>query len=277
MQVIDAHQHFWKYDPENFNWITDEMAVIKNDFLPEDLLPLLKQNKIDGCIAVQVNETENENFFLLKLAQQFDFIKGVVGWIDLQADNTEERLEFFSSYKKLKGFRHILQSDTNRSLMLEKDFLKGIKQLIKFDFTYDILIFPDQLKYVLELIKMFPEQRFIIDHLAKPFIKINEISAWKKAIQEFKHFENVYCKISGMVTEADWNKWSHKTFKPYIDVIVETFGVNRIMYGSDWPVCLVAATYNQTINIVRNYFSTFLIDEQELIFGRNAAAFYKIE
>lgn len=276
MQKIDAHQHFWKYNLEDFGWITNEMSVIQKDFLPADLLPVYKQNNIDGCVAVQVNQTEDENFFFLDLAKQFDFIKGIVGWVDLQADDIEERLAFFSQYKKLKGFRHILQGEKNRKLMLEKSFLKGIRLLQNFNYTYDILIYADQLNYTLKFVKLFPEQRFVIDHLAKPLIKQNEIIEWKKSIQQFKHLENVYCKISGMVTEADWNNWSDETFKPYIDVIIETFGINRIMFGSDWPVCLVAAEYNQTLEIVENYFCDFSVDEQALFFGKNASRFYAL-
>ena len=276
MQVIDAHQHFWKYNATDFDWITDEMAVIKKDFLPQDLSAIYQQNNIDGCIAVQVNQTEEENFFFLNFAEHFNFIKGIVGWIDLQADNIYDRLDFFYQYKKIKGFRHILQGESNRKLMLEKKFSHGISALKKFGFTYDILIFPDQLQYALELVKMFPDQLFVIDHLAKPLIKDNEIEDWKKSIQSFKIFENVYCKISGMVTEADWKNRNAKTFKPYIDVVVETFGTNRIMYGSDWPVCLVAAEYKDVLQIVKNYFSVFSRDEQAMFFGGNAIKFYNL-
>ena len=275
MQVIDAHQHFWKYNKEDFDWITDEMAVIRKDFLPEDLIKVYKKNNIDGCIAVQVNQSEEENFFMLNLANQFDFIKGIVGWVDLQADNIEERLQFFSQYKSIKGFRHILQGEKNRALMLEKPFLNGIRLSKKFGFTYDILIYPNQLNYAVEFVKDFPDQLFVIDHLAKPLIKQQEILNWKKSIQQFKTFENVYCKISGMVTEADWKNWSNETFKPYLDTVVATFGTKRIMFGSDWPVCLVAAGYNQVLQITNNYFSSFSTDEQESFFSNNAKNFYK--
>ena len=274
MQVIDAHQHFWKYNTKDFGWITDDMSVIKNNFLPEDLLPLLQENNIGSCLAVQVNQNEEENFFLLQLAEQFNFIKGIVGWVDLQADNIEERLAFFNEYKIIKGFRHILQDEINRALMLEKKFLHGVRCLNQFNFTYDILIHEDQLPYALELVKLFPNQLFVIDHLAKPLIKQHEIEGWKKLIQQFKPFENVYCKISGMVTEADWQNWSNEIFKPYIDVVAETFGTNRIIFGSDWPVCLVAANYSKMLAIVKDYFSSFSKDEQTSFFGKNANKFY---
>ncbi len=276
MQKIDAHQHFWKYNLQDFTWITSDMHVIQKDFLPEDLLPVYKQNNIDGCIAVQVNQTEEENFFLLNLAEHFSFIKGIVGWVDLQTDNIEERLTHFFQHKKIKGFRYILQGEENRALMLETKFINGIRQLKNFGFTYDILIFPDQLNYALELVRLCNDQLFVIDHLAKPLIKQSEIESWKKSMQQFKTLENVYCKISGMVTEADWKLWSKETFKPYIDVIIETFGINRIMFGSDWPVCLVAAEYHQTLEIVRDYFATFSVNEQALFFGGNAEKFYNL-
>lgn len=274
---IDAHQHFWKYNTVEFDWINDEMKIIRKDFLPGDLEPLLNKNNIDGCIAVQTKQTEDENNFLLKLANENDFIKGIVGWVNLMADDIENRLTYWHQYKKIKGFRHILQGETNRGLMLEENFKRGISLLDKFDFTYDILIFPDQLKYALELVKVFPEQKFVIDHLAKPYIKASKIDAWKNDIEKFKSCENVFCKVSGMVTEAAWNNHSLETFKPYMNVITETFGTKRLMYGSDWPVCLIAASsYNEVFQIAADYFSSFSQEEQEDVFGNNAVRFYNL-
>lgn len=274
---IDAHQHFWNYNEKEFDWINEEMKVIKKDFLPQDLEPLLNENKLSGCVAVQARQSEEENNFLLKFADENSFIKAVVGWVDLMKDNIEEKLFYWQQRKKLKGFRHILQGETNRALMLEKNFKRGISFLNKFNFTYDILIFPDQLKYAFELVQLFPEQKFVIDHLAKPYIKSNEIEDWKNDIEKFKSCENVYCKVSGMVTEADWNNHSSQTFEPYLDVVAETFGTKRLMYGSDWPVCLVAASsYNEVFKIVERYFLSFSKDEQEDIFGNNAIQFYNL-
>jgi L-fuconolactonase len=277
MPVIDAHQHFWKYNTEEFDWINDDMKIIRKDFLPADLKPLLAENNIDGCIAVQTKQTEEENNFLLKLADENDFIKGIVGWVDLMNEDIENKLNYWSHQKKLKGFRHILQGEENRALMLEPAFKNGISLLGRYNFTYDILIYPDQLKFALGLVKIFPEQKFVIDHLAKPYIKSGEIEQWKKDIEKFKPCENVYCKISGMVTEAAWNNHSFETFKPYLDVAVETFRTKRIMYGSDWPVCLVAATsYNQVMQIVKDYFYSFSQMEKENVFGNNAVLFYNL-
>jgi len=276
MLRIDSHQHFWNFDPEKFGWITEEMSLIKRDFLPADLKPILQKNNFDGCIVVQVDQSEKENDFLLNLAQQNDLIKGIVGWIDFQAENIEERLAYYKQFKKLKGFRHILQGEKKRDLMLVPEFKRGISLLNKYGFTYDILIFPDQLVFAEELIKEFPEQKFVIDHLAKPNIKDGKTEEWKKDMQAIGNFENVYCKISGMVTEADWKNWMTKDFFPYLDTVINSFGSNKIMYGSDWPVCLVAASYEQALNIVREYFSSFSKNEQDLFFGGNAVKFYNL-
>jgi L-fuconolactonase len=276
MLRIDSHQHFWNFDPEKFDWITEEMSLIKKDFLPGDLKYILQENNFDGCITVQVEQTEEENDFLLKAAQDNEFIKGVVGWIDLQLENIDERLAYYKQFERLKGFRHILQGEKKRDLMLSPQFKRGISLLSKYNFTYDVLIFPDQLVFAKQLVKEFPKQKFVIDHLAKPYIKDGRIEEWKKDMEAIGSFENVYCKISGMVTEADWKNWKAKDFFPYLDVVVKSFGTNRIMYGSDWPVCLVAASYEQVLDIVREYFSSFSKNEQDLFFGGNAVKFYNI-
>ena len=276
MKIIDSHQHFWTYNKKDFDWITDNMSVIRKDFLPEELQSVYKENNIKGCVTVQVNQSEEENEIFLKYATENDFIKGTVAWVDLMAENVEERLAYWHQHQKLKGFRHILQGEKDRALMLNPSFKNGIALLSKFNFTYDILIFPDQLQYALELVKLFPGQKFVIDHLAKPYIKSGEIEQWKKDIKQFKQHENVYCKISGMVTEANWQDHSLQTFKPYLDVITETFGTKRIMFGSDWPVCLVAASYENVLQIVKNYFTSFSLDEQEDMFSNNATIFYDL-
>ena len=276
MLRIDSHQHFWNYDPEKFDWITEEMSLIKKDFLPPDLKPVLQQNNFDGCVTIQVQQSEEENDYLLSTTKDHDFIKGIVGWTDLQSKKIEERLTYLKSFKKLKGFRHILQGEKKRDLMLSPEFRNGISFLNKYDFSYDILIFPDQLVFARELVKQFPDQRFVIDHLAKPYIKDGKIEEWEKDIKAISSFENVYCKISGMVTEADWKNWKPRDFSPYLDAVVKSFGTNRIMYGSDWPVCLVAASYQQQLNIVTEYFSSFSKSDQEAVFGGNAIKFYNL-
>jgi L-fuconolactonase len=273
---IDAHQHFWKYNEARDSWITDEMAVIQKNFLPEDLKPLLPLNKIDGTVIVQSDQSKDENIFQLANGLQHDFVKGVVGWVDLKADDLSDQLSYYQEFKKMKGFRHVLQSEKQRDFMLRPDFTRGIKQLNKFGYTYDILIYPDQLRFTLDLVKAFPDQPFIVDHLAKPYIKDKKIDEWQKSITDLASCENVFCKVSGMVTEADWKHWKYEDFTPYLDAIAHSFGPRRLLFGSDWPVCLVAASYEQVVGIVERYFSTFSKDEQDLIFGKNAITFYNL-
>jgi L-fuconolactonase len=252
------------------------MEAIKKDFLPQDFQSLLQQNNFDGSVVVQSDQSEKEKEFQLQIAAENDFIKGVIGWVDLQGADVEERLTYYSSFRKMKGFRHVLQGDADRALMLKPSFINGISKLEKFGFTYDVLIFPDQLKYTAEFVAAFPNQKFVIDHIAKPDIKNKKIKKWKEDIEAVAKHENVYCKISGMVTEADWNIWKKEDFIPYMETVAAALGTNRIMYGSDWPVCLVAASYKEVLDIVREYFSSFSENEQELFFGRNAIRFYNL-
>ncbi|MCW3080295.1 amidohydrolase family protein [Segetibacter sp.] len=277
MIKIDSHQHFWKFDPVRDSWITDDMEVIQKDFSPVDLQPLLQHSGIGGCVTVQSDQSEEENGFHLSTAEKWDFIKGVVGWVDLQAENVEERLEYYSQFKKMKGFRHVLQGEPQRDFMLRPAFVSGIGLLNKYGFTYDILIFPDQLKYSYELVKTLPDQFFVIDHMAKPNIKDNKIDDWKNDIQQIATCKNVYCKVSGMVTEGSWKTWTKDDFTPYLDVVVSAFGTDRIMFGSDWPVCLVAASYAQILEIVTDYFAAFSQHEQADVFGNTATQFYKLD
>ncbi|WP_347160427.1 amidohydrolase family protein [Pontibacter chitinilyticus] len=276
MLKIDAHQHFWKYNSERDSWITAEMAAIRRDFLPEDLQPLLQQHDFDGCVLVQSAQPEKENDFLLEQAAQHDFIKGVVGWVDFLAEDVAERLAYYSQFQKLKGFRYVLQGHPDTAIMLRPEFKRGIQQLRKHGYTYDILIYPDQLAYTTELVSAFPDQPFVLDHLAKPHIKTQEVEAWQKDILALGAHENVCCKVSGMVTEADWKNWEKKDFIPYLDTLVEAFGTERLLYGSDWPVCLVAASYAEVMGIVEEYFASFSQHEQAQLFGGNAATFYNL-
>lgn len=273
---IDSHQHFWKYDAVRDSWITDEMGVIKKDFLPHHLQQLLQQNGLEGCVLVQSVQSEEHNAFLLEEARGNDFIKGIVGWVDFRAEDVAERLAYYKQFNIMKGFRQVLQGEADRALMLKPEFMRGIEALEPFNFTYDILIYADQLKYVPQFVAAFPQQKFVIDHLAKPNIKAQQIDEWTIDMMAAAVHENVFCKISGMVTEADWKNWKKEDFIPYIDVVCEAFGPDRIMFGSDWPVCLVAASYEETISIVSEYFSSFTAEEQNQFFRTNAIQFYNL-
>ncbi|MBP6686997.1 MAG: amidohydrolase family protein [Lacibacter sp.] len=275
MKIIDTHQHFWKYDPVNYSWINDHMQVIRRDFLPGDLAVVINEHKLQGTIAVQADQTEAETDWLLQLATKNDFIQGVVGWVDLRSGNIEERLQHYQQFNKLKGFRHVLQGE-EPSFMLQKGFLNGISKLQQFNFTYDILIFPQHLAAALELVQQFPEQKFVIDHVAKPYIKDGKIDEWKTGMEKLAQHQNIYCKISGMVTEADWKNWTADQLKPYLDVVVNSFGIDRIMYGSDWPVCLVASSYKRWLQTVKDYFASCSEEEQEKVFSCNAINFYNL-
>ncbi|HLW75536.1 MAG TPA: amidohydrolase family protein [Bryobacteraceae bacterium] len=267
---IDSHQHFWAYDPARFAWLTEDMRALRRDFLPEHLRPELAAAGIDATVAVQVDQSESETRFLLDLARANPEIAGVVGWVDLRAENLPERLEYFSQFDALAGFRHIAQSEPDARFLLRDDFLRGIGQLQSFDFTYDILIYPRHLPAAVELVARFPKQRFVVDHLAKPLIKSGGIESWARSMRQIAAHENVFCKLSGMVTEADWSAWKPADFAPYLDVVFEAFGVDRLMFGSDWPVCLVAASYAQVKQLVEDYAAS----DRDRIFGSNAARFY---
>ena len=271
---VDSHQHFWRYDPVRDGWITDEMAVLKRDFLPSDLFPKLRSSGIDACVAVQANQSENETQFLLDLAENHAEIAGVVGWINLLDEGVADRLAYFSQFTKLRGFRHVVQAEPDDRFLMRKDFLRGIGMLAGFGFTYDILIYERHLPVANEFVQQFPEQKFVIDHIAKPQIKDRSLDAWARGIRAIARYPNVWCKISGLVTEADWKRWTANDICPYLDIVFEAFGVDRLMYGSDWPVCLLAASYGRVKSIVEDYTQPLPAADKEKIFGENAIQFY---
>lgn len=275
MNRIDSHQHFWKFDPIRDSWIDDSMLKIQRDFLPEDLSPLLLENKFEGCVAVQASQSEEETNFLLDLASKNDFIKGVIGWVDLRNENISGRLSHFSKYEKLKGFRHVVQGEPD-DFMFGAAFRNGIAALKQFNYTYDILIFHRQLPAAIDLVKSFPKQKFVIDHIAKPDIKSGDIASWEKGIEEIAKFKNVSCKISGMVTEADWNSWKPADLRPYLDVIFENFPADKILFGSDWPVCNVASDYTEVVKTLEDYIALLSIEDRNKIWFENAGSFYNL-
>jgi L-fuconolactonase len=276
MLKIDAHQHFWLYNPVRDQWINNAMSILQNDFMPEHLQPILEHYGFQGSVVVQSDESPEENLFQLKNADQFSFIKGIVGWVDLQSEDLHEQLSGYTQFKKLKGFRSMLQGEADRALMLKPIFKRGIGELRQFGYTYDLVVLPDQLAYANQLVSEFPDQPFVLDHIGKPNIRLRLFADWVRDIQALASHENLYCKVSGMVTEADFRRWKFEDFKPYLDVIFESFGIGRIMFGSDWPVCRLAATYGEVIGILEGYLKDFSEHEQDLFWGGNAMKFYNI-
>jgi len=273
---IDAHQHFWIYRAAEYDWIDESMVPLRRDFLPGHLRPELHQSGFHGSIAVQARHSLEETRWLLELAEADPSIMGVVGWVDLRSPDVHSQLEAFSRHSKLVGVRHIVQSEPNDRFLLEEDFLRGISLLERFDLTYDILIYPRHLPVAAEFVGKFPRQRFVLDHLAKPFIKTGEIAAWATGMQRLAECPNVFCKLSGLVTEADWKSWKPEQITPYISVAFEAFGPERLMTGSDWPVCLVAGTYGRVMEMVKTYLAQYSSEIQESILGGNAQRFWKL-
>lgn len=273
---IDSHQHFWKFDPVRYSWISDSMKSIRRDFMPEDLEPHLRENNFNGCIAVQADQSEAETEFLLNLAENNSFIKGIVGWVDLNSPEAGKRLMHYARNPLLKGLRHTVY-DENGEYLQDPGFEAGIAQLKDFNLTYDILVFDYQLNGAINLAKKFPDQPFVLDHMAKPQISEGVNSKWKENMKILSSCRNVWCKISGLVTETENFQWTSKEFVPFLDVAYQTFGEDRLMFGSDWPVSLSAASYSETGSIVQEYFSAYSEEIQNKIFGRNAAEFYNLD
>ena len=271
---IDAHQHFWEYNPTEHVWMTEEMAAIRRDFLPADLKPLLDRIGFDGCVAVQARQNLEETRWLLELAGRHDFIRGVVGWVDLRSPELPSQLERFAANPRLVGVRHIVQDEPDDEFMLRNDFRAGIRRLADFGLTYDVLIYPRQLPAAIRLVAEFPDQPFVLDHIAKPPIAEQKREPWEAGLRELARSANLHCKLSGMVTETRWNEWQPADFRPYLDVVFESFGPERLMIGSDWPVCTLSASYESTMTIVMDYIGQLPPHVQEAILGANCTRFY---
>ena len=270
---LDAHQHFWSYDTAQYPWIPPG-SPLHRSWLPADLAALQRPLGFDGSIAVQARQVIEESDWLLGLADQHETVKGVVGWVDLRSDRVEADLERLAQHPKFVGVRHVVQEEPDDAFMLGPDFQRGISKLAAYGLTYDILIFPKQLEAAIRLADNFPAQPFVLDHIAKPPIKDGTIEPWAKQLRRLAQLPNVHCKVSGMLTEADHQAWTPEQFRPYLDVVFEAFGPSRLMYGSDWPVCLFAGSYEQSFRLVDAYAQGFTEAERAGLFGGNAAAFY---
>ena len=273
--IIDSHVHFWKYNKADLPWIDRNMKILQKDYLPSDLELTLKRNHVDGCIAVQAITAEVETRFLAELANSHPFIKGVVGWADLKADNAEKKLTELKEYPSIVGIRHIVQTEPDDFLYDEK-FRAGISLLKEFGYTFDLLIYPRQLKAAVDFVRAFPEQTFIIDHCAKPDIKNRELENWQKGITDLAMFPNVSCKLSGMLTEAGWKDWSPGDFYPFLVTVFESFGTERLMFASVWPVMLLSGISVQWKSLLEKYMEKFLVEQKEAVFGLNALKIYGI-
>jgi L-fuconolactonase len=272
---IDSHQHFWRYDPSAYGWIDDSMAVLRRDFLPADLEPEMASAGVGACIAVQARQSLEETEWLLALAEANAFITGVVGWVDLQAEDVREQLGSFLPSRKLVGVRHVVQAEADHRFLVRPAFCRGIAMLEEADLAYDLLIYPRHLGVAAELVSRFSRQRFVLDHAAKPDIRGGEIDDWERGIRTLAAFPHVFCKVSGLITEADWGCWTEGDLRPYLDVVFDAFGASRLMAGSDWPVCTVAGDYARTLGVLKHYLSHKPERDGDAVMGGNAMRFYK--
>jgi L-fuconolactonase len=274
--VIDSHHHFWKYSREEYPWIGEGLDVLRRDFLPADLKKEIGAAGVDGVVSVQARQSLEETRWLLELAEKNDFIRGVVGWAPLISADVGKDLEEFAGRKKLKGVRHVLQEEKDDRYAVREDFVRGVGALKKFGLVYDILIFEKQLPAAIELVDKFPNQIFVLDHVAKPKIREKIISPWRERMKDLAKRENVYCKLSGMATEADHGGWEAADLRPYVEVVLEAFGAKRLMFGSDWPVCLLAVTYQKWVATAAEFTAKLSAAEKERIMGGTAVEAYKL-
>ncbi len=275
-QRVDAHHHFWNYSPKEYGWIGDSMAALRRDFTPDDLLAATAPVGIGGVVSVQARQTVEETDFLLAHASRHGFIRGVVGWAPLMAPGVENRLEHFAAHPKFKGVRHVVQDEPDDNFILRDDLSRGVSLLKPLGLVYDILIFERHLKPSIQFVDRHPDQVFVLDHIAKPGIKAGHREPWAADIREMARRPNVYCKLSGMVTEANWETWTPDQLRPYIDTVLEAFGPKRLMFGSDWPVMLVACPYAHWWQVVNTAIASLSADERDRILGLTAIEAYKL-
>jgi L-fuconolactonase len=274
---IDAHVHFWRYRPEEYAWIDGRMPALQRDFLPDDLEPLALRAGFDGVIAVQACQTWAETAWLLELAARHPLIRGVVGWVDLRAEDVHDVLGRAAADRRLVGVRHIAQDEPDDRFLVGPEFLRGIEALAAFDLAYDILVYPRHLPVALELVRRFPAQRFVLDHLAKPDIRAGALAGWSRDLRALSACPNVMAKLSGLVTEADWSAWRAEQIRPCLDVAFECFGPDRLLVGSDWPVCTLAGDYGRVMGVVAEYLAEHPAATREAVLGGNAVRFWRLD
>jgi L-fuconolactonase len=275
--IIDAHHHLWQFNEKDYGWMDDSMGVLKRDYLPDHLEKEIKKTGVAGTVVVQARQSLEETEWLLELSKRHPFIKGVVGWVDLRSPDLEMQLDHFTKHSKLVGVRHVIHDEADDDFMLRPSFLSGIEKLGDYNLTYDLLLFPKHLTRAIELVSMFPDQHFVLDHLSKPFIQAGMMQPWKEDMQSLAAMPNVWCKISGMVTEADIGEWKYEDFVPYMEVVCEAFGNDRVMLGSDWPVCTLAGEYSQVMGIPFRFFEKLDSEILEMIVCKNAVNCYQLE
>ena len=273
---IDAHQHFWQYREPEYPWIGPGMDILRRDYLPAEFERVMRSAGFGGSVAVQARQVPEETTWLLELADAHPFIKGVVGWVDLRSADLRRQLGQYSRYHAMRGVRHVVHDEPDDLFMLRKAFLTGISLLAEFGLVYDLLIFPRHLPASWQLVERFPSQRFVLDHIGKPPIREGSLEPWSTGIRRLAAFPNVFCKISGLVTEADWKAWKVEDLTPYLDLVFEVFGTRRLMIGSDWPVCTLSAPYNRVMTAATDYLGRFSPEEQKLVLEENARRIYRL-
>jgi len=275
--IVDSHQHFWQVGLFDYPWMTPELGVLYRDFRPEMLAPIRQGNGVAQTILVQASNSIAETRWLLSLAEEHSFIAGVVGWVDLQSDQAADQLDELAADAKFKGVRHLVESEPADDWLARPRVIHGLRQLSSMGLSYDLLVHTRHLKHARTAVDHCPDLRFVIDHLAKPPIASGEIDEWARQMKEIAIAPNVWCKLSGLVTEASRTSWRVEDFIPYVDRALEYFGPQRLMFGSDWPVCLLAASYEQVIEVFQTLLADLSDEERELIFAKNASQFYRIE
>jgi len=272
--IIDSHQHFWQLGRFDYPWMNSSLGVLYRDYLPDQLEPILGQNGVGKTVVVQASNSVEESRWLLNLADEHPFIAGVVGWVDLGSDDVDRQLDELVPHPKFKGVRHLVESEPADDWLIQPQVLRGLKRLSTYGVSYDLLVHTRHLKYIQKVVDACPDLKLVIDHMAKPPIANGEIETWRQELRQVAANERIYCKLSGLVTEANWTSWTKSDLRPYVDCALELFGSSRLLFGSDHPVCLLAASYEQVLASFHELLNELSDDEEQKIFGSNAAEFY---